>query len=655
MFTKTFIALCAVSSVVCDSPIGAPCSPTATAFDIFPSADLSGKTALVTGSSTGIGLEVARVLATRKARVILTWRNRTRCLVVADEIRRTAGSTADLVCPALPLDLASFGTVRAFAKSLNRSFMPALDILVNDAAMANNPHGLMTEDSMEMAFQVDYPATWLLTELLLPQMRAAHSGARIVNLVSKAFRSACMMSERHNCLALDRLPPPVIPGESPNASVPIMHIPPTNYGIAKLLVVRWTEDLARREATAGTGVRAFSVDPGFVNTSMAGKANMSPFFFKLACTTESRKGAPCPTTAAQGALTPAFLAMAPDAYLPAAETGGYFEWCAPSKVSKCVGGPSTVAHCQLSTQAEQASLWNLTASWVRKFLDPADRPEPEPPAPAACPKLLAPLCNIFGKAQCFARCGPQASRCGANKVCRSALAQSMGCFVKAAATGKMASAGLACLVPDNAMRDDVFECLMDDNDCIPAPAGPTYPACRDTALPGDTNFTGLDELEGDWWKVRGWAQGEPYECRPCGRVSFGGKPTGAPAGRAVFINSSWLEQDAKGRVWPMMDSSYFGQRDGGIGWPAKLVHKGAMLGLHYQENFTVVHDGRHEVEPFMLLYGCGTTKSGAYTTGFALAQTRVASAALSARIAAVGAASGFGPDEWCIVNNTCTA
>jgi hypothetical protein len=118
--------------------------------------------------------------------------------------------------------------VRTFAKSLNIS---KLDVLVNDAAMANNPRGYSTLDKMEMAFEVDYPATWLLTDLLLPQLRAARG--RVVNLVSKAFRMACTMSVRKDCLDLTgcpgtgcALPPPVI--SPPNRSVPLLGIPSTN-------------------------------------------------------------------------------------------------------------------------------------------------------------------------------------------------------------------------------------------------------------------------------------------------------------------------------------------------------------------------------------------------------------------------------------------
>jgi hypothetical protein len=61
--------------------------------------------------------------------------------------------------------------------------------------------------------------------------------------------------------------------------------------------------------------------------------NLSPVFEKLACSSEGRKGAPCPTNASQGALTPMFLAVAPEAYLPATNSSGkFFEWCLPARV-----------------------------------------------------------------------------------------------------------------------------------------------------------------------------------------------------------------------------------------------------------------------------------------------------------------------------------
>jgi len=356
-------------------PIGAPCFPTAGGGDIFAGLDLTGKTALVTGSNGGIGSEIAVALAAHGAQVILTWRKAGDCLNQTLAIKKRVPN-AYLKCPDEPLDLSSFSVVRKFAKQFPTDL--PIDMLINDAAMPNNLHGITTIDGMEMAFQVDYASTWLLTDLLLPQVRVAKG--RVINLVSKAYRTACLMSKRFDCAALKRLPPPVI--QPPNSSVPILNIPVTNYGIAKLLMVRWTEDLARREALAGTGVTVYSVDPGFVNTSMSKGSNLSPYFKKLACTDEGRTGAPCPTNASQGALTPVFLAIAPEQYLPAKDSSGkFFEWCAQSKVEKCIALDHGKLQCQLALQSEQEALWNLTAKWVANFTDSGNT-KPEPPAPA---------------------------------------------------------------------------------------------------------------------------------------------------------------------------------------------------------------------------------------------------------------------------------
>ena len=79
-----------------------------------------------------------------------------------------------------------------------------------------------------------------------------------------------------------------------------------------------------------------------------------------------------------------------------------------------------------------------------------------------------------------------------------------------------------------------------------------------------------------------------------------------------------------------------------------------MYGLSYLENFTVVHDGTQEAEPFLFLYGCGSTIQGAYVTGFVMAKTPVASATLKARIFDVAKLNGFDDeDDWCTVDNSC--
>mmetsp|Transcript_51748 Transcript_51748/g.147507 ORF Transcript_51748/g.147507 Transcript_51748/m.147507 type:complete len:362 (-) Transcript_51748:73-1158(-) len=329
-----------------DGPIGAPCFANESAIELFTNVDLAGKVSVVTGADTGIGLEVARALAARGATVVMPARNPSKMRLAAAGIKRTV-PRAHLVLPESSLDLASFATVRALAEELQR--FPAIDILVNNAGTDSNPHQLMTEDGLELTFQVDYPSHWLLTHLLLPQLRLAKG--RVVNVASKAYALACELSMRWNCMALNRLPPPVI---SSTKAVPVLGSTRSNYGIAKQLMLRWTEELARRESVAGTGVTAFSLHPGFVNTSMA--AAVTPFWHWFACKSDGREGAPCPTTPAQGALTPTFLALAPGIE---GSSGSYYEWCAKTKP---MVGPAS--------QAFQDALWNLTLKWVSNVSAP---------------------------------------------------------------------------------------------------------------------------------------------------------------------------------------------------------------------------------------------------------------------------------------------
>jgi len=283
--------------------IGEPCFANETAMELFNNVDLTGKVAIVTGCDKGIGLEVIKALAARKATVIPAVRKLEELDATVALIKKEVPN-AIVQLPTAPLDLSSFAVVRAFAEHLQH--LPAIDILVNNAGMDNNPHQLMTKDGFEMVFQIDFASNFLLTNLMLPQLRKAKG--RIVNLVSKAYRLACVMSKRFKCMNIDRLPPPVITGSQ---KVPVMGIPVSNYGIARLAMIRFAEELQARENAAGTGLTIYSVNPGFVNTSMAKGSNLSPMFSWLGCKTEGRPGVKCPVLPQQGALTPTFLALAP--------------------------------------------------------------------------------------------------------------------------------------------------------------------------------------------------------------------------------------------------------------------------------------------------------------------------------------------------------
>lgn len=90
--------------------------------------DLTGKTAIVTGSSDGIGKETARILAAWNATVILACRNETKADLVAEDIMETTGSDKVSV---LKLDLASFKSVAQFAQQIINLGIP-VNILINN-------------------------------------------------------------------------------------------------------------------------------------------------------------------------------------------------------------------------------------------------------------------------------------------------------------------------------------------------------------------------------------------------------------------------------------------------------------------------------------------------------------------------------------------
>jgi NAD(P)-dependent dehydrogenase (short-subunit alcohol dehydrogenase family) len=139
---------------------------------------MEGKVALVTGSTDGLGREVARQLAALGATVIVHGRNAAR----GDDVVRTirAAGTGDAVF--YRADFGSLAAVRAFAEEII-SRHERLDLLVNNAAAVSPPERTLSADGHELAFAVNYLAHFLLSYRLLPLLEAS-APARIVNVSS---------------------------------------------------------------------------------------------------------------------------------------------------------------------------------------------------------------------------------------------------------------------------------------------------------------------------------------------------------------------------------------------------------------------------------------------------------------------------------------
>lgn len=125
---------------------------------------LDGKTVLITGANSGIGLETARDFAQRGARVILAVRNMEKGIDAAKDIMRTT-RTNNLVVR--KLDLACLEEIRKFAQQINDG-EKRLDILVLNAGIAGINRKYLTEENLELHMVSNHFGHFLLTNLLLP-------------------------------------------------------------------------------------------------------------------------------------------------------------------------------------------------------------------------------------------------------------------------------------------------------------------------------------------------------------------------------------------------------------------------------------------------------------------------------------------------------
>ena len=136
---------------------------------------------LVTGSTGGLGREVALRMGSRGAHVIVHGRNRERGEEVVSEIEATGAGSARFY----QADFASFSEVREFAQGVLQDY-GRLDILVNNAGFGSAPdERLLSEDGHEFRFQVNHLSHFLLTRRLLPVLRES-APSRIVNVSSGA-------------------------------------------------------------------------------------------------------------------------------------------------------------------------------------------------------------------------------------------------------------------------------------------------------------------------------------------------------------------------------------------------------------------------------------------------------------------------------------
>lgn len=215
------------------------------------SPSMSGKTALITGATSGIGLSAAHSLAELGANILVVGRSAERCHLTAASLQRLHPS---ITVRSFTADLASQRQVRHLAYEVRQYLAQKtngkLDVLVNNAGTITSWY-TATEDGYETVFAVNHLAPFLLTHELLPALQAAES-ARILTVSSKSHRN---MRIFWGDVMLRRIFNPLLA-----------------YKQSKLANVLFTAEFNRRYSSTSV-MRAFAIDPGLVNTEIGMKNN----------------------------------------------------------------------------------------------------------------------------------------------------------------------------------------------------------------------------------------------------------------------------------------------------------------------------------------------------------------------------------------------
>jgi len=265
------------------------------------SARLDGKTVVITGANTGIGKETALDLSRRGAKIVMLCRNVEKAEVAATEIRKA--TEGEVVVH--KMDLSSLASVREAAEQLGNS-LEKIDILINNAGIMACPE-MRTTEGFELQFGTNHLGHFLLTNLLMPLIKKAAPGARIVNVSSLAHEKGAMQWDDLNWekTSYDSI---------------------AAYCQSKLANVLFTKELARKGD--GSGVTVYALHPGVINTELGRHikdtyGTLAEFAFKMA--------GPFIKTAVNGAQTSIYCAV--DEGL-ADKSGKYYSDCKEKAVAR---------------------------------------------------------------------------------------------------------------------------------------------------------------------------------------------------------------------------------------------------------------------------------------------------------------------------------
>jgi NAD(P)-dependent dehydrogenase (short-subunit alcohol dehydrogenase family) len=208
--------------------------------------DQTGRTAVVTGANSGLGLVTARELARAGASVVMACRNLDKGHAAVDAIRAGV-PRAKLQLD--ELDLASLASLRSFADRYTATH-DGLDLLINNAGVMAPPRRL-TADGFELQFGTNHLGHFALTGLLLPKLEGCED-ARVVTLSSTAHRTGRIAFDNLNG---DR-----------------HYFRWRAYGQSKLANLLFALELDRRLRASGSTVKSLAAHPGYAATNLQSAA-----------------------------------------------------------------------------------------------------------------------------------------------------------------------------------------------------------------------------------------------------------------------------------------------------------------------------------------------------------------------------------------------
>lgn len=284
----------------------------------------TGRCAIVTGATSGIGYEAALALARAGAQVVIAARDAAKAERVMGTIRQ---AVPDATLEAWPLDTASLASVRAFAarwRERNR----LIDMLLLNAGISWVPEREESVDGFERQLATNYLGHFALTGLLLPDMRPG-SASRIVPVASLAHRRGRL----HDDLQLRQ-------GYEAQGA----------YRQSKLAMLMFGLELDRRLNAAGSEIRSIPVHPGWAVTDIFRRGGRASGFQRLVGSLIFRA---LGQSAAQGALPLLYAATSPEA-----EGGVYY---GPDDRREATGYPAQATiEPHARDKADSERLWVLS-------------------------------------------------------------------------------------------------------------------------------------------------------------------------------------------------------------------------------------------------------------------------------------------------------